>query len=159
MLGLLVSSVFRAWRARLLAWAGLWGWALFGVAGMVQAQDTVWRCGSTLTNQLPSDAVLQRQCIPMGLSSATTVPDTRSRPAAPGQGAATAAVGRERTGTVQVASEEQAQRDGQARALLLAEKQRLQLQWQSARQAGDTHQISLIEADLASIERELSRRP
>lgn len=126
---------------------------------VVQAQDTVWRCGSTLTNQRPVDEAQQATCTPLSWSTATTVSGTRGHPHAPGQGGATPAMGRERTGPVQVSREEQALRDGQAKSLLMAEKERLQRQWQSARQTGDATQTALIEADLASIERELSRRP
>jgi molybdenum cofactor biosynthesis enzyme len=60
---------------------------------------------------------------------------------------------------VQVGADEQRQRDAQARALLLAEKQRVQAVLQNARKGGDAAQVALTEADLASIERELARLP
>lgn len=135
------------------------GLALLGVACELRAQDAVWLCGQTLTNRLPSDDAEQRQCRQVNLPNATTVPGTRTRPAAPGQGVAPPMPGRERTGTVQIATDEQRQRDAQARTLLLAEKQRLQAQLLTARRSGDATQVALTEADLASVERELSRLP
>lgn len=123
------------------------------------ADDAVWLCGQTLTNQPPGDPSLRQGCSPVQLPSATTVPGTRNRVSAPGQGAAEPGGGRGRTAPVQVGADEQRQRDGQARALLLAEKQRVQAQLQNARRAGDAAQAALGEADLASIERELSRLP
>jgi hypothetical protein len=130
-------------------------------AGLVvaQAQDEVWRCGQTLTNQAPADGATPHPCTRISLPDASAVPGTRGKSPAPGQGAASPTAGRERTGAVQVAADEQRQRDGQARSLLLAEKQRLQAQLQVARRSGDTAQVALAEADLASIERELTRLP
>ena len=130
-------------------------------AGLVaaQAQDEVWRCGQTLTNQPPMDEATQRPCTRVSLPDAAAVPAARAKTPAPGQGAASSTTGRERTGAVQVAADEQRQRDGQARSLLLAEKQRLQAQLQIARRSGDAAQVALAEADLASIERELTRLP
>jgi hypothetical protein len=125
----------------------------------VWAQDAVWLCGQTLTNQPPVDESLRPSCRLVHLSNATTVPGQGSRTGAPGQGAASPSVGRDRTAQVQVSADEQRARDGQARALLLAEKQRVQAQLQSARRVGDAAQVALGEADLASIDRELSRLP
>lgn len=133
--------------------------ALGWVAFAAQAQDVVWRCGQTLTNQAPMDEAAQRLCVQVSLPNATTVQGARPTPIAPTQGMGSPMAGRDRTGTVQVASDEQRQRDGQAKALLIAEKERVQAQLQTARRQGDAARVALAEADLASIERELSRLP
>jgi hypothetical protein len=117
-----------------------------------------WRCGQTLTNKLPVDEQARRNCQPLALPLATTVATgTAVRPAASAAAPNSSNTATPLAFTVQVQPQEQKQRDAQARQLLLAEKQRLQGELQSARQNGNASAQDLLQADLASIDRELIR--
>ena len=48
--------------------------AVTGVLSQAQAQDLVWRCGSTLTNRLPDDEAQRGACVPVSLPRVTTLP-------------------------------------------------------------------------------------
>lgn len=128
------------------------------VTGTAQGQELVWRCDQTLTNRLPEDEALRRLCVPVSLPLVTTLPAPRFAPAVPPQNVTTVTP----SGSVlraQVDAQEQKQRDLAARTLLLAEKQKAQTRLQMAERLGDAAAADLARADLASLERELTRRP
>jgi hypothetical protein len=128
------------------------------VVGTAFAQELVWRCDQTMTNRLPEDEALRRHCVPVSLPQVTTLPAPRFAPAVPPQNTAVGTSGMTGPRT-QVDAQEQKQRDQTARTLLLAEKQKAQARLQVAERSGDTAAAELARADLASLERELARRP
>jgi len=133
----------------------MWSLLCAGVSLQALAQDLVWRCGTTLTNRLPDEAALRSQCVPVSLPSVTTVGTSRLAPVAPPQ-SPTWVLRSDRT---QVDADEQKRRDVQASELLLAEKQKAQARLLRAEQSGDQAMAELARADVASLDRELARRP
>ena len=135
-------------------------WGMFGVAvsmgiGPGNAQDLVWRCGQTLTNRLPEDEGQRGTCVPVSLPKVTTLPAPRFAPVASPPSAGLVP----RNERVQVDPLEQKNRDQQSRELLLEERQKAQARLQRAEQAGDRTALEHARADLASLDRELARRP
>jgi hypothetical protein len=132
-------------------------WALLcaSVSVTAHAQDLVWRCGTTLTNRLPDEVALQRECVPVFLPSVITVVTPRFAPVVPPLGPAAAS----RPDRTQVDADEQKRRDAQARELLLAERQKALARLLRAEQSGDHASSELARADIASLDRELARRP
>jgi hypothetical protein len=140
--------------ALLMVWLSMSPWRV----ETAFAQELVWRCDQTLTNRLPEEEALRPHCVPVSLPQVTTLPAPRFAPAVPPQspapGTASATWPR-----MQVDPQEQKQRDQAARTLLLAEKQKAQIRLQNAERSGDASAADLARADLASLERELTRRP
>jgi hypothetical protein len=126
--------------------------------GTSLAQELVWRCDQTMTNRLPEDEALRRHCVPVSLPKVTTLPAPRFAPAVPPQSPSAGTPGLALP-SAQVDAQEQRQRDQVARNLLLAEKQKAQTRLQMAERSGDVAAAELARADLASLERELARRP
>lgn len=125
----------------------------------VAAQEAVWLCGQTLTNRLPDEPAERRNCQSVQLPAGTTVHVAPASAAAPAAPASAAGAGAPRAGAAWVSSEEQKQRDAQARRVLQAELERVQDQWRQARAQGDAALSARTEADLAALQRELARLP
>lgn len=141
----------------------LWG-MLFGLSLPLQAQESVWLCGQTLTNQRPETAHERATCQRVQLPVATTVHTPAVGAVAPSKGSTPQAVINDRTssvpaGAAQVEAVEQRQRDAQARQILWTEMERVQAQWRQAQTVGDAAALARAEADLASLKRELARLP
>ena len=142
---------------RATAWIGVACLCAPWTAGMsaAQAQDLVWRCGSTLTNRLPDDEAHRGACVPVSLPRVTTLPAPRFAPVAPPPGASFT-MPAER---VQVDPADQKRRDEQARELLKAERDKALERVQQAQRLGDQAMLEQARADVSSLDRELARRP
>ena len=119
------------------------------------AQEKVWRCGQTLTNQWPQDSQLRQTCTAIEPGGVIFLAPA----ATPTAAAASATAPRERIERVQVNPDEQKQRDAQARQLLQTELERVQSQLRLARLQGDTQRAAHAQTDIESLQRELSRLP
>ena len=93
--------------------------------------------------------------MPVSLPKVTTLPAPRFAPVASPPSAGLVL----RNERVQVDPLEQKNRDQQSRELLLEERQKAQTRLQRAEQAGDRTALEHARADLASLDRELARRP
>ena len=142
---------------RATAWIGVACLCAPWTAGMsaAQAQDLVWRCGSTLTNRLPDDEAQRGACVPVSLPRVTTLPAPRFASVAPPPGASFT-MPAER---VQVDPTDQKRRDEQARELLKAERDKALERVQQAQRLGDQSMLEQARADVSSLDRELARRP
>jgi hypothetical protein len=154
-------------------------WCLISVFGLMCAgtvgaePQRIYRCGNAYTNHPDPSA----NCKPMAAGSVTVIEGTRVQtPSAAGAKTASA-------GTVKVDEAEQRQRDLQAQAVLQAELQKAQMQhkdllreWNNGepqRRADEFRQpqkyqervaqlraaLQRAEADVAGLQRELSRLP
>ena len=137
---------------------------LFGLSLPLLAQESVWLCGQTLTNQWPEAPHERASCQRVQLPVATTVHTPAVGAVAPSKGSTPQAVINDRTssvpaGAAQVEAVEQRQRDAQARQILWTEMERVQAQWRQAQSVGDAAALARSEADLASLKRELARLP